>query len=142
MFDIEAITSPKPTDCGATCLKMLLAYYGVDVPLAQLVNDCNTRISGCTAKDILVAGRLHGLNDMIAFKMDADELIRQDRPAIIWWRFNHWVVFDGVDDEGKVVICNPDKGRYRMSKGTFTSFYTDISLWNGEPHDIDEVETA
>ena len=135
MFDVKPVTSPKPTDCGATCLKMLLDYYGVDVPLADLIKECNTRITGASGKDLNVCGRKHGL-DMVAFKMDAEELVKQDRPGIIWWRYNHWVVFCGQDETGKIVICNPDKGRYRMSFGTFKSFYTEVGLFNGEPHDL------
>ena len=137
MFDVTPITSPKPTDCGATCLQMLLKYYGIDVPLEQLIEECHTSIIGANMKDIGRAGRLHGL-DMVYYKMDADELIRQDRPAIIWWMYQHFVVFCGQDENGKVVICNPDKGRYRMSKGVFKSFYTGVSAWNGEPHDLPE----
>ena len=141
MFDVTPITSIKPTDCGATCMAMLLGYYGQEADLKELVKECNTRITGCSAKDLLRVGRDHGL-DMIAFRKDAEELIRQDRPAIVWWRYNHFVVFCGTDEDGKVVICNPDRGRYRMSQGTFKSFYTDISLWNGEPHDLDGAESA
>lgn len=135
MFDVIPVTSPNPTDCGATCLKMLLDYYGQDVPLENLIKECNTRIIGCTAKDLLRVGRAHGL-DMTAFKMDAEELVRQDRPSIIWWKYSHFVVLCGQDDEGKVVICNPDLGRYRMSFATFSSFFTEICLFNGEPHDL------
>ena len=135
MFDVLPVTSPNPTDCGATCMKMLLAYYGVDVPLEDLITECNTRIIGCTAKDLLRVGRDHGL-DMKAFKMDAEELVRQDRPSIIWWKYSHFVVLCGKDDEGKVVICNPDLGRYRMSFATFASFFTEICLFNGEPSDL------
>ena len=135
MFDVLPVTSPNPTDCGATCMKMLLAYYGEDVPLDDLIKECNTRIIGCTAKDLLRVGRTHGL-DMKAFKMDAEELVRQDRPSIIWWKYSHFVVLCGQDDEGKVVICNPDLGRYRMSVATFASFFTEICLFNGEPSDL------
>ena len=135
MFDVLPVTSPNPTDCGATCMKMLLAYYGEDVPLDDLIKECNTRIIGCTAKDLLRVGRDHGL-DMKAFKMDPEELVRQDRPSMIWWKYSHFVVLCGQDDEGKVVICNPDLGRYRMSFATFASFYTEICLFNGEPSDL------
>lgn len=139
MFDVKPITSPKPTDCGATCLKMLLDYYGQDVSLDQLIEECNTRMSGCSGKDINVAGRLHGL-DMKAFKMDTAELIRQDRPAIIWWRYNHWCVMCGVDARGDVVICNPDRGRYPIDPETFATMYTEIALFNGDPADLPEPE--
>lgn len=135
MFDVIPVTSPNPTDCGATCMKMLLAYYGEDVPLDDLIRECNTRIIGCTAKDLLRVGRAHSL-DMKAFKMDPEELVRQDRPSIIWWKYSHFVVLCGRDDEGKIVICNPDIGRYRMSFATFSSFYTEICLFNGEPSDL------
>ena len=135
MFDINPVTSPKQLDCGATCMKMLLDYYGQDVSLDDLIRECRTRIIGCSGKDLLHVGKAHGL-DMLAFKMDAEELVRQDRPSIIWWKFNHWCVCCGTDDDGNVVICNPDRGRYRMKIGTFTSFYSGIALFNGDPTDL------
>ena len=141
MFDIYPVTSAIPNDCGATCLKMILAYYGQDIPLEQLVKECNTRLIGCSAADIMRAGRLHEL-DMKAYKMDAEELVNQDRPSIILWRYNHFVVLCGKDEEGKIVICNPDLGRYRMSFGTFKCFFTEICLFNGEPHDLPENANA
>ena len=135
MYDVTPVTSPRQTDCGATCLKMLLDYYGQDVPLAQLIDECNTRLIGCSAKDVIRVGKAQDLN-MMAFQMDAVELMRQDRPAIVWWMYNHFVVFCGLDEDGKVVICNPDRGRYRVSPGTFRSFYTRVALFNGDPQNL------
>lgn len=141
MFDVKPITSRKETDCGPTCLKMLLNYYGLeDVPLDQLIEECNVGITGCTAKDVMRAGRLHGL-DMKAYKCEAEDILTSDRPSIVWWMYNHFVVYSGIDEEtGKVVICNPDKGRYRISKGTFASFYTGVAVCNGEMEDLPEGE--
>ena len=133
MYDVIPVTSPKNYDCGATCLKMLLAYYGIDVSLEDLIRECNTRMIGCSGGDLLRVGRAHGLEDMKAFRMDAVELIHQDRPAIIWWKYSHWCVFCGQDEAGKIVICNPDRGRYRMPASIFDAFYTGVSIWNGEP---------
>ena len=138
MFDIPPITSPHPKDCGATCLKMLLAYYGIDVPLEQLVKECKTDFFGSSAKNIKNAGIAHGL-DMAAWKSDAEGVLSSDRPTIIWWLFDHFVVYGGLDDDGKVVIYNPDKGRYRVSRGTFASFYTGVALSNGMPEDLPEA---
>lgn len=135
MYDVKPITSPKNYDCGPTCLKMLLDYYGIEVDLDTLIKECNVRIIGCSAKDINVAGRKHGL-DMQAWDIPANEVVRVDRPSIVWWRFDHFAVCCGMDDEGKVVICNPDMGRYRMSEGTFKAFYSGIALFNGAPQDV------
>lgn len=131
MFDVIPITSARPTDCGATCLAMLLNYYGMEANLDELVRECRTGLAGCSAKDVLRVGRAHGL-DMMAWKADAKDVLEDDRPSIVWWMYNHFVVCCGLDDDGKVVICNPDKGRYRMSVGTFKSFYTGIAMTNGD----------
>lgn len=141
MFDVTPITSAKSVDCGPTALKMLLAYYGQDVPLDDLIRECKTRLYGCSAADIKRVGTAHDL-DMIAYKMDADELIKQDRPAIIWWKYCHWCVFCGKDDSGRVVICNPDRGRYGLDVESFSTMYTGVSLFNGEPHDLLEEASA
>lgn len=132
MYDVIPITSPKTTDCGPTCLKMLLAYYGTEVDLDILIQECNVQLAGCTAGDIKRAGNAHGL-DVKGFKMDVEELVLQDRPSIVWWLYGHWCVCCGLDDSGQVVICNPDKGRYRMSQNLFKAFYSGVALFNGEP---------
>lgn len=140
MFNVTPITSPKELDCGPTCLKMLLAYYGIDVELDQLIEECGITVAGVTGADLMRVGRAHGL-DMQCFSMDAAELVRQDRPAIVNWKHNHWCVFAGRDADDRVAICNPDRGRYRMSEGTFTSLATGIDkypgqilgIFNGEP---------
>ena len=141
MFDVIPFTSPKELDCGATCLKMLLNYYGADAALDNLIQECGIGISGCSGADINRAGRAHGL-DMQAYRMDADELIHQDRPAIIWWKYIHWCVFCGTDENGSVVIANPDRGRFRMSRGMFAALYTGVALFNGEPETVPEPEEA
>ena len=137
MFDVNPVTSIKHTDCGATCMKMLLAYYGQDIPLDDLIRECNTSLIGCSGKDLMRVGQAHGI-DMKAYKMTFDELIQQDRPAIIWWKYVHWCVFCGIDDRGNVVICNPDRGRYGIDVDSFGKMYTGVSLWNGEPEPIAE----
>lgn len=135
MFDVKLITTPRAFDCGPTCLAMLLDYYDKEADLDALIVECKTRIVGCSAADLVRVGNAHGL-EMKSYKMDAEELIRQDRPAIIWWKYNHFCVFAGLDEDGRVVICNPDRGKYRMSKGIFKSFYTEVALFNGEPGDL------
>lgn len=141
MYDVIPVMSTKSTVCGPVSLKMLLAYYGVDVELDTLIEECGVKVDGCAASDLLRVGRAHGL-DMIAFKMDAEELLRQDRPAIIWWKFQHFMVFCGLNDAGDPVLCNPQRGRYPIDRGTFKALYSEIALFNGEPVTGDETPTT
>lgn len=136
VFDVKPRTSPKKFDCGATCLMMLLDYYGTTVDLDILTEELNTRIVGCSAGDLLRVGKKHGL-DMMAWQESAGDVLKQDRPSIVWWKYCHWIIVCGVDDGGKVVICNPDKGRYRLSVANFTAMYTGVCLTNGEPGELE-----
>lgn len=143
MFDVTPVTSPKPYDCGPTCLRMLLLYHGVDVPLEQLVEESDMTLAGTTAGALMRAGRAHGV-DLQAYSMDPDELVRQDRPAIVHWKHGHWVVFAGLDEDGRVWVCNPDMGRFRMSQQTFACYATGLEdhpgratcIFAGEPRDL------
>lgn len=138
MFDVIPVTTDRETACGPACLKMLLGYYGVDVDLDTLIAECNVSVAGCSGGDLKRVGKAHGL-DMIAYGMDAEELIRQDRPAIVWWKYAHWCVFAGQDD-GAVVISNPASGKFRIDKGTFASLYSGVSLWNGDPEPLPDPD--
>ena len=134
MYDVKPVTSKGELDCGPACLKMLLDWYGIDVPLDQLTEECGVKLDGCSAADLLRVGRAHGL-DMTAWRMDADEVARQDRPSIVWWRYQHFCVCCGSADDGRVAICNPIRGRYRMGADTFASLYSGVVLFAGEPAD-------
>ncbi len=137
MYDVTPYTCEKSRACGPTSLKMLLDYYGVSVELDQLIEECGVTVAGCSAVDLMRVGRAHGL-DMIAFSMTPDELLRQDRPAIVWWKYVHWVVIAGMDDAGQAVICNPSIGRFTIDAGTFGALYSGVSLWNGAPESLPE----
>ena len=141
MYDIEPITTPKSTACGPACLAMVLKYYGEETSIDALINERPATVAGWTGKDVLHVGRAHGL-EMVAYQMDAEELIRQDRPAIVWWLYSHYVLFAGKDEQGQVVICNPGRGRYRVSADVFKSFYSGVSFWNGEPQPLPDEPPA
>lgn len=137
MFDVKPCTSINVSDCGAACMVSFLGYYGEEVTLEDMIKECNVSLSGSTAKDLMDCGKKHGL-DMKAFKMDAADAIKNDRPSICWWKYNHWVVLCGLEDDGKVVICNPSRGRYGVSPALFKAFFSGVALTNGEPADLPE----
>ena len=147
MYEVNPRTSGKSAACGPVSLQMLLEYYGVIVDEETLIDECNTRIVGASASDLCRVARLHGLNDIMAVQQPPEELIRQDRPCIVWWRYVHWVVFCGQDEKGDVVICNPSLGRYTLDAESFKALCTGIEpgtvicVANGMPQDSAETPT-
>lgn len=139
-FGVKSITSPLPRDCGPTCLQMLLAYYGQDIPLEQLSRECHVDMVGSNMTNLSKCGRSHGL-DMKNYQSDAKGAYTADRPVILWWRKKHFVVFDGIDDDGKIVIVDPDLGRYRMSKTLFAFYYSGKMCSNGQLPEEQEGES-
>lgn len=155
MFDVTPVLSTSSVNCGPVCLKMLLSYYGKDVDLKELEKDCSLSINGCNGKNLMQAGRKHGLDmtawgeispediaarNFVGAKVIKVDILKQDRPAIIWWKYNHFVVFCGLDDAGKVVICNPNRGRYSVSQSLFKALYSGVCFCNGEPKELEEGE--
>lgn len=134
MYDVLPITTPHATACGPACLKMLLAYYGQDVPIETLIEECHVGTAGCTARDVTDAGRAHGL-DMRSWSMPAADALTMDRPAILWWRFTHFVVFCGLNEKGEPVICNPSSGRFPISREVFARAFSGVALTQGEVGD-------
>lgn len=138
MYDVKPVTTKHSVACGPACLKMLLDYYGIEADLDKLIEECGVKVNGCTAADLLRVGRAHGL-EMGAWSMEAQDLLKQDRPAIAYWRYNHYVIFAGMDDGGDVWICNPSQGRYRIDAGTFTTLFSGVALCAGTPKDLPET---
>lgn len=152
MYDVTPVTTAHATACGAACLKMLLDYYGQDVPLEDLILECGTEITGCSLGDLKRVGTAHGL-DSHCIKIPAAELVRQDRPAIIHWtpisrwdasiyqKHAHWVVFCGLNEGNEPVICNPSMGRFPLSREAFDRSFDGYCYFNGAPDDaIDRAD--
>lgn len=136
MYDVTPITGKRLVDCGPTCLAMLLNYYGLPYDQDQLIEECGCTMTGCKAETMLKVGRDHGM-DMKCYKTDVTDVLNADRPSIIWWHYDHFVICCGTDEDGSVVICNPASGRYHISRGSFAVFYSGIAMTNGEMNDAE-----
>lgn len=147
-FDVKVTKSKSAADCGAACMVSLLAYYGIDVTLDEMIQECKITVNGCNGRNLKEAAAAHGL-EMIAWKeKDADfpviapdaerrgtnvATLHEDRPAICWWKYNHFLILCGLDERGRVILMNPARGKYTVSQSLFNSFYSGVSFTIGEP---------
>ncbi|WP_405793169.1 NHLP family bacteriocin export ABC transporter peptidase/permease/ATPase subunit [Streptomyces sp. NBC_01506] len=138
-----AATTPRPRavrtptvlqmealECGAASLAMVLAHHGRHVPLEELRIACGVSRDGSRASNLLKAARSYGLTAK-GMQMETEALAEVRAPAILFWEFNHYVVYDGMGRRpgGRGVHINdPDKGRRFVAMADFDTSFTGVVL--------------
>ncbi|MDX6346612.1 MAG: hypothetical protein QOF84_1402 [Streptomyces sp.] len=117
-------------ECGAASLAMVLGHYGRHVPLEELRIACGVSRDGSRASNLLKAARSYGLRAK-GMQMETAALAEVHAPAILFWEFNHYVVYDGMARRlGRrgVQINDPDKGRRFVPAEDFDTSFTGVVL--------------
>lgn len=120
MIQLEAVES------GAACLGMVLSYYKKYVTLDELRSVCGVTPDGTKASHILKAAHDYGLIGK-GFKKEPTELYTMQRPFIVLWNINHYVVVEGFN-KNQVYINDPAYGPRVISKTKFTQYYNGVVL--------------
>ena len=124
---VPVIMQLEALECGAASLCMILAYYGLWIPLEQLRKDCGVSRDGSNLKNVNLAARKYNLNPK-AFKCSAEKLREMGTfPCIAYWEGNHFLVVDGF--KGKYVYLNdPARGEVRITFEEFQASYSGICM--------------
>lgn len=123
---VPTMLQMETAECGAASLGMVLAYYGLWLPLERLREACHVSRDGSSAAAILRAARGFGLKAQ-GWRLEPAALGQHRLPAIAFWDMNHFVVIEGVG-RNKVFINDPAFGPRAVSAEEFDRSFTGILL--------------
>lgn len=132
MFRNKRLRTPtilqmEAIECGAAALGIVLGYFGRFIPLEKLRVECGISRDGSKALNMLKVARSYGLKADAAKIEDLETLKSINKPLILFWQFNHFVVLEGYNS-GKFYINDPATGPRTVDEKTFDQSFTGVAL--------------
>ena len=111
------------SDCGPTCLSMILQHHGKIVSSTDVKSKCNIQKGGVSIGDLTKAAELYGYRSMVVSmrfydRNDKIGLIRFPLPCIAYWNQKHFVVVYKINKR-YVWIADPAHGKIKLTKEQF-----------------------
>lgn len=122
------ILQMEASECGAASLAMILAYFGRYEPLEVMREACGISRDGSKANLIMKAARQFGL-DVKGYRVLVENLDTLPTPMILFWNFEHFVVYEGRSRNGKYFYLNdPAVGPITVDRDLFEKSYTGVAM--------------
>lgn len=123
---IKPMLQSEETECGLACVAMIAAYHGHRVNLPGLRQRFPVSMKGATLADLMGVASALELSPR-ALRLELEEMEKLQRPALLHWDLNHFVV---LEDVGKktVTIVDPAVGRRTLTNKEVDRHFTGVAM--------------
>ncbi len=106
-------------DCGSTCLRALLIYFGKNVDIEIIREYFATTREGSSLFNLARAARKLGFKSD-AVKLSFDDIFEVKLPCVIHWENNHYVVLYKIE-KNRFYLMDPAVGHIKQDKNSFVA---------------------
>lgn len=123
---LPVLLQSEAAECGLAALAMVCGYHGYRTDLLTLRRRFTTSLKGMSLADLVRIAEHLGMASR-ALRLELGELAQLQRPAILHWNLNHYVVLASVDEHG-IVIHDSASGRRHIKWEEVSRRFTGIAL--------------
>jgi ATP-binding cassette subfamily B protein RaxB len=120
------ILQTEAAECGLACLAMVAGAFGLDTDLPTLRQRFSVSLKGVTLADLVRMADELQLNSR-ALRAELDELAQLQRPCILHWEMNHFVVLVALR-RGEALIHDPARGARWLKLEEVSRRFTGVAL--------------
>ena len=120
------VLQSEDAECGLASIVMVARHYGHRINLAGLRQKYPPSVRGSTLEQLMAIASDLELAPR-AVRLELDELDKLQKPAILHWDMNHFVVLESVAG-GTATIVDPASGRRRVSVAKLGTHFTGVAL--------------
>jgi ATP-binding cassette subfamily B protein len=118
-------------DCGPSCLRMIMKYYGKSIDLVRLREMCFISREGVSLLSIAEAAETFGFRTK-GVNIDYSKLVEEaSMPCIVHWNQNHFVVVYRISKRN-VYVADPAFGLLKYNKDEFCKSWISNNDKEGE----------
>lgn len=120
------IYQAETAECGLACVAMVANYYGHQLDLTTLRNRYSVSLKGTNLQQLMLLANQLALASR-ALKLEVDELAKLQKPCILHWEMNHFVVLTKVG-RNSVTILDPAIGERKVAMAELDKAFTGVAL--------------
>lgn len=120
------VLQSEAAECGLACLAMVAGAHGDRRGLLGLRQLAPASLRGMALDRIIAVADGIGLSAR-AMRIELDDLLRLQRPAMLHWETRHFVVIVGCDRRG-IIIHDPAVGRRHVPHAEVSRCFTGVAV--------------